>query len=1192
MPIQDITVSGGSGSVSITSPVGGESWCKSTSQNITWTYSGISNVKIELSTDGGSSFPTTLIASTAASAQSWSWSIPSNQTTCTTNKIRISDASNPSTSSTSPGNFTIADATNITSQPQSLTKCTGQSAAFSISATGSSLTYQWRKNSSNISGATSSNYTISSVSSGDAANYDCVVTGGCGSPVTSNQATLTVNTSPSISQNPSSQSVCEGQAASFSVTASGTGLTYQWRKNGTNITNATTSTYAISSVATSDGGNYDCVVNGTCGSPQTSNQATLTVNTKPNITQNPSNQTLCEGQAASFSVTATGTGLSYQWRKNSTNITNATTSTYAISSVATTDAANYDCVVNGTCNNPQTSNQATLTINSNPKITQNPSNQTLCEGQAASFSITASGTGLTYQWRKNSSNIQNATTSTYAIASVASTDAGNYDCVVNGTCNSPQTSSQATLTVNSAPKITQNPSSQTLCEGQAASFSVTATGTGLTYQWRINAVNIQNATTSTYAIASIATTDAGNYDCVVNGTCNSPQTSNQAVLTINANPKITQNPITQTTCVGQPAAFNIVATGAGLTYQWRKNGTNITNANASSYSIQTATTNDAGNYDCVVNGTCNNPQTSPQVALTISDLPTISQNPMSQTVCEGKSVLFTITASAPGITYQWRKNSVNISNANASNYTIQNVTSNDAGNYDCVVNGTCNNPTTSSPANLTINYLPKIVQQPKDVSICDVTTATFKVSATGSAIQYQWRKDGIIIPNQINDSLVITNLDISKNGKYDVIVSGSCEPSDTSVSCLLNFNMKPVITNQPMSQTVSAGTDIDINVSASGKDLTYKWQKDNTDLSGQTTNDLHIHGAKTLDGGDYKCIVTDACGSVTSNVATLTVSNITSGPILTLTNSAVDFGTVIVNNKQDTVISGLLKNTGTSDLIISDITFVPTTDEFSIINEPSLPLSIKAGSSVDLSIRFKPTTQGVKNVVITFKSNSSTTPNLNLTGTGGLFNLVVSQSTVNFYSSDIGIPVTKNVTIQNQGNIDVDISLAITGPNAERYSIQSPNYSIDDLINLPKDSSVILGIQFNPGDKNEADAQLEIKSALETQPEIIKLIGAISITPVIEANNFISELKVYPIPASKELNIEFGIPKSALLDIFIYNMRGELIMSLGRFNVEAGMNKLTWNGLDEPGNVLPSGTYNLLIRSINSYKSYMFVILK
>ena len=167
----------------------------------------------------------------------------------------------------------------ITSQPQSLTRNVGQSATFTVTATGTSLTYQWKKNGGNISGATSTSYTISSVVTGDAGNYTVVVSGACGSPVTSSTAVLTVNTctNPSITSQPQSLTRKVGTSATFTVTASGTSLTYQWKKNGGNISGATSSSYVISSPALTSAGNYTVVVSGACGSPVTSNVAALIV---------------------------------------------------------------------------------------------------------------------------------------------------------------------------------------------------------------------------------------------------------------------------------------------------------------------------------------------------------------------------------------------------------------------------------------------------------------------------------------------------------------------------------------------------------------------------------------------------------------------------------------------------------------------------------------------------------------------------------------------------------------------------------------------------------------------------------------------------------------------------------------------------------------------------------------------------
>jgi len=249
----------------------------------------------------------------------------------------------------------------IGAHPQSATRCSGQSVTFNVTASGGTLSYQWRKGGTNIDGATGTSYTLNSVTTGDAGSYDCVVTNGCGS-LPSNAATLTVNTVASISGHPQSATRCAGQSVTFNVTASGSGtLTYQWRKGGTNIDGATGTSYTLNSVATGDAGSYDCVVTNGCGSVP-SNAATLTVNTGPQISGQPADQTIVAGNPVSFAVTATGSGtLTYQWRKGGTDIDGATASTYTIDAVTAGDAGSYDCVVTNGCGSVP-SNAATLTV--------------------------------------------------------------------------------------------------------------------------------------------------------------------------------------------------------------------------------------------------------------------------------------------------------------------------------------------------------------------------------------------------------------------------------------------------------------------------------------------------------------------------------------------------------------------------------------------------------------------------------------------------------------------------------------------------------------------------------------------------------------------------------------------------------------------------------------------------------------
>jgi len=167
---------------------------------------------------------------------------------------------------------------------------------------------------------------------------------------------------------PASQSVTMGQTATFTVLAAGTApLTYQWQKNAANISGATTSSYTTPATTAADNGaKFNVVVSNSAGSA-TSNSATLTVtaaNAAPTITTQPANQTVTVGQAATFSVTAGGTSpLTYQWQKNSVNISGATSATYVTPATVATDSGTvFDVIVSNSFGNA-TSNSATLAVN-------------------------------------------------------------------------------------------------------------------------------------------------------------------------------------------------------------------------------------------------------------------------------------------------------------------------------------------------------------------------------------------------------------------------------------------------------------------------------------------------------------------------------------------------------------------------------------------------------------------------------------------------------------------------------------------------------------------------------------------------------------------------------------------------------------------------------------------------------------
>jgi hypothetical protein len=769
----------------------------------------------------------------------------------------------------------------ITVPPATQAVCTGSSVTFNVTATGTGLSYQWRKGGSNISGANSSSYTIASTVAGDAGSYDVIVSGTCTPPVTSSAATLTINALPAITAQPvASQAICEGSAANFSVTATGAGLTYQWKKNGIDISGANASTYSIPTTSTSSAGTYTVVVSGTCSPAVTSSASVLTINEQPEIITGPSNQTVCAGQSVTFSVNAgVTTGATYQWRKGGTNISGANSSSYTIATTVAGDAGSYDVIVSGTCTPAVTSSAATLTINALPTITAQPvASQAICEGSAANFSVTATGTSLTYQWKKNGVDISGANASTYSIPTTSTSSAGTYTVVVSGTCSPSVTSSASVLTIREQPEIITGPSNQTVCVGQSVTFSVNAgVTTGVTYQWRKGGSNISGANSSSYTIASTVAGDAGSYDVIVSGTCTPSVTSSAATLTVNALPAITAQPVaSQAICEGSAANFSVTATGAGLAYQWKKNGVDISGANASTYSIPTTSTSSAGTYTVVVSGTCSPSVTSSASVLTIREQPEIITGPSDQTVCVGQSVTFSVNAGVTtGVTYQWRKGGSNISGANSSSYTIATTVAGDAGSYDVIVSGTCTPAVTSSAATLTINALPTITAQPvASQAICEGSVANFSVTATGTSLTYQWKKNGVDISGANASTYSIPTTSTSSAGTYTVVVSGTCSPSVTSSASVLTIREQPEIITGPSNQTVCVGQSVTFSVNAGvTTGVTYQWRKGGSNISGANSSSYTIASTVAGDAGSYDVIVSGTCTpSVTSSAATLTVN--------------------------------------------------------------------------------------------------------------------------------------------------------------------------------------------------------------------------------------------------------------------------------------------------------------------------------
>ncbi len=750
----------------------------------------------------------------------------------------------------------------------------GNPVTFSVVAAGTGpLTYQWQRATTNLPGATGTSYSIPSVALADAASYRVVVTNLAGT-VTSADATLTVQAPPQVTGDPASQTVNQGDTASFTVTATGTPApTYQWRKGGTALPGKTAATLSLTSVLPADEGSYDCVVSNVV-STATSAAATLSVRVPPNVTGDPASQTVNPGDPVSFTVTATGTGpLGYQWRKGGMGLSGKTSATLTLASCVAGDAGSYDCVVSNLAGT-DTSAAATLTVRTLPSITTPPASQTIVQGNPVTFSVVAAGTGpLAYQWQRATTNLPGATGTSYSIPAVALADAASYRVVVTNLAGTV-TSAAATLTVQAPPQVTGDPASQTVNQGDTANFTVTATGTPApTYQWRKGGTAIPGKTAATLSLTSVLPADEGSYDCVVSNVV-STATSAAATLTVRVPPNVTGDPVSQTVNPGDTASFTVTATGTGpLGYQWRKGGTNLVGKIAATLSIPGAQSADTGSYDCVVSNLAGS-DTSAAATLSVRTVPSITTPPASQTIVQGNPVTFSVVAAGTGpLAYQWQRATTNLPGATGTSYSIPSVTLGDAASYRVVVTNLAGT-VTSTAATLTVQAPPQVTGDPTSQTVNQGDTANFTVTATGTpAPTYQWRKGGTALPGKTSATLSLISVLTADEGSYDCVVSNVVSTA-TSAAATLTVRVPPTITTPPASLSRVVGQSATFSVVAAGTaSLAYQWQKGTTNIPGATGTNYLIASVSLGDAGSYRVVVTNLAGTVTSVAATLGVSS-------------------------------------------------------------------------------------------------------------------------------------------------------------------------------------------------------------------------------------------------------------------------------------------------------------------------------
>jgi parallel beta-helix repeat protein len=477
----------------------------------------------------------------------------------------------------------------IVTHPSSRTARSGSNVTFSVQANGPALVYQWFFNGSPIPAANAPVLAINAVQSNLAGDYHVLVTNPFGSN-SSQVAQLTVSDPPVFLVSPQSQTAEVGNTIVLTVTTAGTlPITYRWLKGATikqiRILNAHTDSLTLTNVQLADAGGYRVTVTNIATQTQAgSSTATLTVLASPSFGLQPASTNVPLGGTATFCVSASGTApVVYQWRHNGANIDGATNACLAITNVQLADGGAYDVVlenVTGTL----VSDEALLTIDVPAALSGDNFGDRVPLGNAFTNAVSgtnhfatredneplhagkAGGKSVWYSWTAPAKGIATFRTvgssfdtllavytgdSLLSLANVASDeDSGGfftsslqfnaqggvtYAVAIDGFAGAEGAfilSWELEETVEVLPHITAQPASQTVLEGAAASFSVSASGGGLGYQWLFNGAMMPGETGSTLIVSNVQPKDIGYYSVRVSNSSGRAVQSDIAILEI------------------------------------------------------------------------------------------------------------------------------------------------------------------------------------------------------------------------------------------------------------------------------------------------------------------------------------------------------------------------------------------------------------------------------------------------------------------------------------------------------------------------------------------------------------------------------------------------------------------------------------------------------------------------------------
>ena len=327
-------------------------------------------------------------------------------------------------------------------------------------------------------------------------------------------------------------------------------------------------------------------------------------------------------------------------------------------------------------------------------------------------------------------------------------------------------------------------------------------------------------------------------------------------------PTIISHPKSLVTAVNTDVSFQVSVCGIPpYYYQWFFNDSLIDGATNNLLTIRKAQPEHTGMYYVVVSNIAGS-VTSSVASLVVQLPPVIKKQPQSTTNLSEDTVVFTVEMDGiPPFIYQWQFNGTNIPNATNSILVLTNIQPANAGTYRVQVFNTAGS-VLSEPATLTVLHYASISKHPSDIMVREGSNAVFTVVATsGLPLNYQWRFNGVNIPGATNATLTITNVNISNEGWYDVVVWDSFRQRVSNPAKLYILINPVVVSMPPVTNYVVQGGTVTFSIVYTGNPpfFTNEWRKGSVILTTEYTSNyvsfFQIKNVQESDAGSYRFVI-------------------------------------------------------------------------------------------------------------------------------------------------------------------------------------------------------------------------------------------------------------------------------------------------------------------------------------------------